>query len=48
LPEAFTVRSTSITSPDAGAAAAAKPGGHGGREAGQVAEIQPGRQGLDR
>jgi hypothetical protein len=48
LPEAFTVRSTSITSPDAGGNGR-RPGGTGAgsREVCQVAGIQPGRQGLD-
>ena len=48
LPEAFTVRSTSVTSPDAGGSGGGPAGlGSGGGEAGQVTGIEPGRQGLD-
>jgi len=48
LPEAFTVRSASITSPDAGGSGGGSGGASSrGGQAGQVAGIEPGRQGLD-
>jgi hypothetical protein len=48
LPEAFTVRSTSMTSPDAGGSGAGPAGRapDAARRA-RVAGVKPGRQGLD-